>query len=667
MSTPMPKRPSMHTIESSVTRLLVSTKHLLGSLTLWAQAKALEGDVSDAYVQLGNEFKIACKAFTNAGVDVSDLGDVPQSLRVVLEEALCEPPSQQSLDLFLPVIREIIITLLKNLKKKQEDVRTMSARRSVSGPPDMPIHARSSSTTSNQSNVIFTDPSALRMPPLVSDDETSTRDALEKLQNGDTLQRRASKRFSAYQYAKLTNYSPVNDPLLPKKMEKKFSALPEVPEESPRRPASPGNATIFMKVQHRTKKVNVHLPVTLASLRLTFVEKFAYSPGSELFPDIYIQDASGVSYELEELALDSVVDGTLVLLNEPDAGAAIARSVETQFAALKAEVAQANAALLQEIKSAVEEVRTQRETNERQAADIDAKPLASALAPASLKDLRAIGDIRRELAVLRQLNTTNKDIVKQAITGILTRLQTFQAAATTSKSSGRTYMEGCHAKLSQDSDELLTKVDDLQDVIEALRKDVVARGVRPSDKQLALVAKEMAGANADLSLMGAYILKEKARWKQIWEAELDTVCEEQQFFALQEDLMHDLVEDLAKALETFNLVEQCSDEQNKNPRIRSVANHLPVPEPGSMNLRRDALLSEVAALTPNHESRIEAIERAERMRQRDLELRAVDKFEEELGGFVENNMLKKSGGIEEIERLRRLKDEENLRNMGQPF
>ncbi len=60
----------LNTIDSSVTHLLVATKRLLESLTRWAKREASDSDVSDAYVQLGNEFKMACRAFTNAGVEV---------------------------------------------------------------------------------------------------------------------------------------------------------------------------------------------------------------------------------------------------------------------------------------------------------------------------------------------------------------------------------------------------------------------------------------------------------------------------------------------------------------------------------------------------------------------------------------------------------------------
>jgi hypothetical protein len=69
------------------------------------------------------------------------------------------------------------------------------------------------------------------------------------------------------------------------------------------------------------------------------------------------------------------------------------------------------------------------------------------------------------------------------------------------------------------------------------------------------------------------------------------------------------------------------------------------------------VLGEVKALQPNHESRLEAIERAEKARQRELATRNDDEFKRELGNFVEEGKLKKSGGVEEVERLRKAKDE----------
>jgi hypothetical protein len=58
-------------VESAVTRLLVSIKELLESLTRWSESKMSEEDVSDVYVRLGNDFNTAVHAFSLFSIDMS--------------------------------------------------------------------------------------------------------------------------------------------------------------------------------------------------------------------------------------------------------------------------------------------------------------------------------------------------------------------------------------------------------------------------------------------------------------------------------------------------------------------------------------------------------------------------------------------------------------------
>ena len=125
ISTNMSRRSSsssskLSSIETTVTKLLISTKHLLQVLTQWSKGSVGGKGVSDAYVQLGNDFKLVSKYFTQHEIDVTDLGDVPLQLRRVLELALREKPCDQTLNKYLPQIREIIVTMLEKLKIKQE-------------------------------------------------------------------------------------------------------------------------------------------------------------------------------------------------------------------------------------------------------------------------------------------------------------------------------------------------------------------------------------------------------------------------------------------------------------------------------------------------------------------------------------------------------------------
>lgn len=693
------KRGSLNTIESSVTRLLVSTKHLLESLTQWARQEADDKFVSDAYVKLGNDFRSASRAFTSAGVDISDLGDVPQALRIILEAALSEAPSQDNLDRFLPNIRNIIVTLLQNLKAKQAKARSISIEKqlqrqkqseeptnhnhpSVVGPtpPLIPTGPGRSITPSSTSM-----PTPKNRKPMSSINQNSMHeapgtqnDALAQLQKGDALQRRASKRFSAYQYAKLTNFPGQNG--LPNGLptisseyntgsRSSSAQLPSPPKEVSEKTndQEDSESFIFLKLQDKTKRVDVSLPVTFATIRLLFVEKFAYSPGTASFPDIYIQEPkTGVSYELEDDFLKNIKVGSLLCLNEPDPQTFALKDLEKSFSALNSKVDGLSADITTQIKEAIDSIEipqpiipqpiiqhTDTANNE--------KTKGIALLGEAIKE---ISSIQQEIKVIRQLQSANKEAITKSVKSMAEKVKDFQESGLDiSKSSNREYMESCHTKLSEESDNLLTIVDDLQDIMEALRKDVAQRGVRVGEKQLKNTNKEITDAKTALKRMTDYISKEKSVWKKIWESELDKVCEEQQFFNLQDDLTQDLGEDLKKIEETFLLIEQCSLEQSKQTGTKRNKFMPHLHEPGeSLHDLKDAMLNEVAALNPNHEGRLEAIEKAERLRERERQLMKLTKFQEELGEFVDDNKLKKSGGIEELERQRKLKDEENLKS-----
>ncbi|CCD50543.1 hypothetical protein BofuT4_P089420.1 [Botrytis cinerea T4] len=131
---------------------------------------------------------------------------------------------------------------------------------------------------------------------------------------------------------------------------------------------------------------------------------------------------------------------------------------------------------------------------------------------------------------------------------------------------------------------------------------------------------------------------------------------------MQEDLAADLQDDLEKAAQTFALVEQATKEQLKDGspshigagRSLSKLNRVDPIDPAAA---KEGVLDEVRALQPNHENRLEAIERAEKLRQKELEGRRGNVLQKELTSFVESGKLKKSGGFEEVERQRVAKDE----------
>lgn len=654
------RRLSLSTIETCVTRLLVSTKHLLESLTHWARRDATDKEVSDAYVRLGNDFRAATRAFSNAGVDISDIGDIPRALRIILESALSESPTQENLDRFLPNVRSIIVNLLQNLKAKQLKAKALSNEKPLNNNEDSMKQGGTFFDSSKSSRTPSSDKVLSRSPQLLK----GTGDALSQLQRKDSLQRRASKRFSAYQYAKLTNNSQnkvqnivanetrnTDDTILSSKKEEDISDIEK------RKDA----INVFLRIKEQTKRAELILPVSFASLRLVFVEKFAYSPGSSSFPPIYIQNPNiGVPYELEEHMLTDVKENCILSLFEQDETLSDFKMLENKIKSFMAKFEVGYENKLDQILTSLRDLEKMKDRL-NEASQVQDRSKSSSEESVDFKELQKL---KHELKIVKQVQSTNKETTRGELSEILNKVQKFEKnGLSISQSSNRAYMDSCNGKLSDGSDSLLTKVDDLQDIMEALRKDVAQRGVRINEKQLKNTEKEIQDAKDALNSMICFINNERANWKKIWEIELDRVCEEQQFFNLQDDLTHDLKEDITKIEETFELVQQCSVEQSKLSYYKKNKINPLIFEPGeSIQSVKDNILNDIKVLSPDHEKRVLAISKAEKIRDKEKELMKFDQFQEELGSFVEESKLKKAGGINQVERIRANKDIENLKN-----
>lgn len=284
--------------------------------------------------------------------------------------------------------------------------------------------------------------------------------------------------------------------------------------------------------------------------------------------------------------------------------------------------------------------------------------------------LSEVQALRRDLAVVRQTYTSFVADIDASMVQIRAKASSVRTKAMDANiprmatDTGRAYVNDGKKSLQEDSEKIVTAVDDLQDTVEDLRKDVVTRGVRPLARQLETVSKEISSATAQLKKLQEYLKREKPVWSKIWEKELQIVCDDRDLLTMQEELCIDLEDDLEKAAATFALVEQATRQQHlDNPKgqmPRSTSRTLnPIGlDQGADPLKaKDGVLGEVKALRPNHETRLEAIERAEKARQKELEGRKGGEFQKELGNFVEEGKLKKSGGVEEVERQRKMKDE----------
>ncbi|KAL9059922.1 MAG: hypothetical protein Q9206_001271 [Seirophora lacunosa] len=945
------KRPSanqqLSQIEKSVTHLLVATKQLLETLTQWSRHTATEGEVSDVYVRLGYEFNIACRAFNSIGVETTDLGPVPELLRAILEETLSQEASPASLDRFLPRIRDIIISLLHGLKRKQSRLRAKQSKESGSSSSAVQSAASSSSLNqmleddqarrhpraserragsggstlmgdilageSEQSSRDETGPpprytsayaarqdsnrampedmarsrhreSQRPLPPSISDSSMSSnqsldiaaeqprmdamgsasqrsanqredgtyppppppkqQDALAALQRGGDLERRASRRYSAYQISKHLGASPNGVPMLPPaqhspipnrgrdvresmnavrvrgsgmlsrqrstrtgepspvrnntvaqriseessqssdaasmqrlhdqqaddspiaktpedklrqpdvRLDGEYPTLaatltgpaaadapepgmydsPNTPDAEPSKAAiegapnrrSPSSAanypqhtvtsspsqseqfipedspqpgkelTLFLQYKSKIKKFVLpggSTDLSVARLQLAFIEKFAWnthSNGNDL-PEIYIQDPiSGVRHELEDLR--DVKDRSVLVLNI-EALDEVKRHIDEGLGGLRRMV-EGVRTVVDSQQAAIQKVSDGQQNTSKEVTRLTSTPSpaasrvtsfekakvngirlrSSGLSKDASSQMMAVQAMKRDLANMRRsfssmvsdMNTSIADVNSKAarvktiaIEGVLPSVDS---------STGRGYVNSGKKTLGEDSEKLVDRVDNLQDVVEDLRKDVVSRGVRPLPRQLETVGKNISAVTSELKKMQEYLKREKPIWTKIWEKELQLVCSDRDLLTMQEELAADLEDDLEKAAQTFALVEQATKQQNLQAgptgaaSLRSTSKGLTAiatdQEIDPMKAK-DGVLGEVRALQPNHETRLEAIERAERARQEELESRREGAFKKELGAFVEEGKLKKSVGVQEAERVRKEKDERN--------
>jgi hypothetical protein len=452
------------------------------------------------------------------------------------------------------------------------------------------------------------------------------------------------------------------------------------PEQSP----PPGKElTIFLQYKTKVKKfvlADGYNDLSIARLQLAFIEKFAWNThnnGVDL-PEIYIQDpVSGVRHELEDL--NDIKDRSVLVLNV-EVLDEVKRHIDEGIGGLK-RIVEGVKTSLDDQQATIQRVSDRQQDAAKEMARLAAGPPSSSrvsyidnsrmngalISPSKVSSqaqMSEIQSLRRDLAVLRQTYSGFQSDIQSSMSLIRTKASSVKSVAIKAAvpdikgESGRAYVNAGKKTLNEDSDKLVGQVDDLQDIVEDLRKDVVMRGVRPLPRQLESVAKDISQATMELKKMQDFLKRERPIWTKIWEKELETVCNDREEMTMQEDLAADLQDDLEKATQTFALVEQATKEQMKDAagsRVLSRGlNHVPAADP---TIAKEGVLGEVRALQPNHENRLEAIERAEKLRQKELESRRGGEFQKELGNFVEEGKLKKAGGFEEVERARKAKDE----------
>ena len=232
--------------------------------------------------------------------------------------------------------------------------------------------------------------------------------------------------------------------------------------------------------------------------------------------------------------------------------------------------------------------------------------------------------------------------------------------------------------MDSNSQEVLTLVEDLLDLVDDLKSDVIQRGVKPKPHAMKKLAEDIDRATRGLEELSKYVDLVKPSWKKTWEMELQNIVDEQEFLNHQEGLIADLKEDHAnlqdvfhniqevvklRGANKFNLLGGGSSNENALSNISLRTYIPPPPEEGHEGL--STVMMEVKSQRPDHEKRLKALEAAEKQRLKEIYQRKTqeDEFQSELTTFVDGKALRKTGGYIETERIRGKRDKMTLNAM----
>ena len=271
-----------------------------------------------------------------------------------------------------------------------------------------------------------------------------------------------------------------------------------------------------------------------------------------------------------------------------------------------------------------------------------------------------VQNLRRDLGIMRQLYTEFMKQTKDALSGLRTQTQTVRQMASTHVPGARAYIDAGKTKLDARSQNVLTKMEELQDTMESVKDDVLKRHVSPKPQVLRSIKEDLTTVGAELESLKEHIKTIKPMWKKTWEEELQSIVEEQQFLNHQEEFLADLIEDSKAVADIYGHVEKVISIRGasggRGARGRGFKPLPPDKEHGGLS----TVMLEIKGASVDPERRLKAIEASQKNRERELAGRA-DEFEEELKGFVGGKKLKMTGGAEETERVRQHKNDLTLK------
>ncbi|KAL1710873.1 actin interacting protein 3-domain-containing protein [Schizophyllum commune] len=482
-------------------------------------------------------------------------------------------------------------------------------------------------------------------------------------------------------------------------------------DKAPQRKSVPGAFTVFLQVGREVKKATIERGLSVSSLRMLFVDRFAYNPGQENFPAIYIRDpSSGVQYELEDM--EEVTEKCLLSLNIEPLDQ-IKQHIDTQMGSLA-----------QEIKELRSTVAANANRNSQHLPTIIAQPMAESTPRPSDKQFQSVArrlsrfvapdghshssdmssfpspaqraimpqmtgqslqpqmtgmseytsrvvsdlktqfdevqNLRRDLGVMRQLYTEFMKQTKDTLGTLRSQTHSVKELASQNVGGARAYIDTGKTKLDGRSQNVLTEMDKLQDAVEAVKEDVVKRNALPKSMFWKNLNKDIEKLGAELEALKEHVNTVRPMWKKTWSEELANIVEEQQFLTHQEELIADLFDDFKAVGEMYGQVDQIISLRGSTRGPRKIGFKPPPMDEGHTGL--STVMLEIRGASFDPEKRLKAIEASQQKREKEMAGR-TDELQAELQDFVGQKKLKMTGGAEEAERVRQKRNEQTLKAM----
>ncbi|KAG1119431.1 hypothetical protein G6F42_012977 [Rhizopus arrhizus] len=623
-------------IEQSVSKLLMTTKRLLETLTAWSSGTAKDTQVYDEYNALEVHFASATQAFESVALAMEDMLHLPDDLYECLKTTLSKEASSTTLERHLPAIRDTIIKLLQGLKRKQSLLRERYEPSNSTTPTS---NSKLLSRAASQLSPLHTTTPSLTMMPLPSPSSSTeplrvqqrqslprspvspsvreefdmndpkTQDAVNALTRQENLARRSSVRRASHHHLTV---------------------------DTVEKPHVPDTIDIYLRKGEQVKKTIIHADIKLEEIRQLFRDQFSVTKEQEF--DIYILDpASNVEYELEKL--NDIKPYSIMSFKE--------NMMETQ-PNIAVDVAK-------EMKSLFED------TMQQVLARLEQKQCTNIPQEKIREQQKELESLRHDLASIHQFHNDYKKETEQLIAELREKSSKIVAPTVVILD------EKAHAEMNESREVtqkaatlITSRLEALQDTIDQLKLDVTQRRCRPSKAQLNQCQEESDRLKLEMNDLQVRIKKFKPIWKKTWEVELQQIVKEQQFLKEQEALLVDLKDDHKAVLDVLDQLVKISEIQERKKQLGVEFRMVPPAEEGFEGMT--SVMKEVSNIHVDHSRRVKALAQAESRRSKELSQR-IDAFERELTDFVGLRKLKKTGGPQAIDKQRQEKDKAMMKQI----